>query len=171
MDRDFLLIARMRPGDDGAIEEFVGKYYPMILRYCRLHTANRCDAEDLTQETFEKFFRSLGQYQHRGKAANYLYTIAGNACRDFCKKPKEVPLEGLSREMGTEPEANDAHLAVALALDALPPELREAAVLFYIQGLKQREIADLLHISLPLVKYRLGKAKAQLQQILSEEGT
>ena len=73
--------------------------------------------------------------------------------------------------MGTEPEANDAHLAVALALDALPPELREAAVLFYIQGLKQREIADLLHISLPLVKYRLGKAKAQLQQILSEEGT
>ena len=44
-------------------------------------------------------------------------------------------------------------------------------VLFYIQGLKQREIADLLHISLPLVKYRLGKAKAQLQQILSEEGT
>lgn len=171
MDRDFLLIARIRLGDDRAIEEFVGKYYPMILRYCRLHTTNRCDAEDLTQETFEKFFRSLGQYQHRGKAANYLYTIAGNVCRDFYKKPKEVPLEGLSREMGTEPEANDAHLAVALALDALPPELREAAVLFYIQGLKQREIADLLHISLPLVKYRLGKAKAQLQQILSEEGT
>lgn len=171
MDRDFLLIARMRLGDDRAIEEFVGKYYPMILRYCRLHTTNRCDAEDLTQETFEKFFRSLGQYQHRGKAANYLYTIAGNVCRDFYKKPKEVPLEGLSREMGTEPEADDAHLAVALALDALPPELREAAVLFYIQGLKQREIADLLHISLPLVKYRLGKAKAQLQQILSEEGT
>lgn len=171
MDRDFLLIARIRLGDDRAIEEFVGKYYPMILRYCRLHTTNRCDAEDLTQETFEKFFRSLGQYQHRGKAANYLYTIAGNVCRDFYKKPKEVPLEGLSREMGTEPEADDAHLAVALALDALPPELREAAVLFYIQGLKQREIADLLHISLPLVKYRLGKAKAQLQQILSEEGT
>ena len=171
MDRDFLLIARIRLGDDRAIEEFVGEYYPMILRYCRLHTTNRCDAEDLTQETFEKFFRSLGQYQHRGKAANYLYTIAGNVCRDFYKKPKEVPLEGLSREMGTEPEADDAHLAVALALDALPPELREAAVLFYIQGLKQREIASLLHISLPLVKYRLGKAKTQLQQILSEEGT
>lgn len=170
MDRDFLLIARIRLGDDRAIEEFVGKYYPMILRYCRLHTTNRCDAEDLTQETFEKFFRSLGQYQHRGKAANYLYTIAGNVCRDFYKKPKEVPLEDISREIAGEPEA-DAHLAVALALDALPPELREAAVLFYIQGLKQREIADLLHISLPLVKYRLGKAKAQLQQILSEEGT
>ena len=170
MDRDFLLIARMRLGDDRAIEEFVGKYYPMILRYCRLHTTNRCDAEDLTQETFEKFFRSLGQYQHRGKAANYLYTIAGNVCRDFYKKPKEVPLEDISREIAGEPEA-DAHLAVALALDALPPELREAAVLFYIQGLKQREIAELLHISLPLVKYRLGKAKAQLQQILSEEGT
>ena len=171
MDSDFLLLHRMRHGDDQAIEVFVRRFYPRILQYCQLHIKDSGCAEDLTQETFEKFFRSLGQYQHRGKAANYLYTIAGNACRDFCKKPKEVPLEGLSREMGTEPEANDAHLAVALALDALPPELREAAVLFYIQGLKQREIADLLHISLPLVKYRLGKAKAQLQQILSEEGT
>ena len=171
MDRDFLLIARMKRGDDGAIEEFVRKYYPMILQYCRLHTANRDDAEDLTQETFEKFFRSLGQYQHCGKAANYLYTIAGNACRDLYKKPRELSLEDISREMGTEPERDDAQLLVALALAALPPELREAAVLFYIQGLKQREIAGLLHISLPLVKYRLGKARAKLQQILSEVDT
>ena len=171
MDEDFWLIRRMKQGDEQAIEDFVRKYYPVILRYCRIHIQDPGYAEDMTQETFARFFRTLPNYQHYGKAANYLYNIAGNACRDFCKKPKEVPLEGLSREMGTEPEANDAHLAVALALDALPPELREAAVLFYIQGLKQREIADLLHISLPLVKYRLGKAKAQLQQILSEEGT
>jgi len=41
MDADFLLLHRMRNGDDQAIEDFVRKYYPMILRYCQLHIADR----------------------------------------------------------------------------------------------------------------------------------
>ena len=83
MDADFLLLHRMRHGDDQAIEDFVRKYYPLILRYCHLHIQDTGYAEDLTQETFARFFRNLSQYQHYGKAANYLYVIAGNLCRDY----------------------------------------------------------------------------------------
>ena len=82
MDADFLLLHRMRNGDDQAIEDFVQKYYPMILRYCHIHIRDASYAEDLTQETFARFFRTLSQYQHYGKAANYLYVIAGKLCRD-----------------------------------------------------------------------------------------
>ncbi len=64
MDADFLLLHRMRDGDDQAIEDFVRKYYPVILRYCHLHIQDTCYAEDLTQETFARFFRTLSQYQH-----------------------------------------------------------------------------------------------------------
>ena len=91
MDGDFLLLHRMQNGDDQAIESFVRKYYPKILRYCHLHIKDSGFAEDLTQETFARFFRTLHQYQHYGKAANYLYVIAGNLCRDYYRKPEELP--------------------------------------------------------------------------------
>jgi len=62
MDGDFLLLHRMQNGDDQAIESFVRKYYPKILRYCHLHIKDSGFAEDLTQETFARFFRTLHQY-------------------------------------------------------------------------------------------------------------
>lgn len=66
MDADFLLICRMKNGDDQAIDAFVRKYYPPILRYCHLHIKDHGYAEDMTQEVFAKFFRTLNQYQHYG---------------------------------------------------------------------------------------------------------
>ena len=48
MDADFLLLHRMQHGDDQAIEDFVRKYYPMILRYCQLHIQDLGYAEDIT---------------------------------------------------------------------------------------------------------------------------
>ena len=89
MDADFLLIHKMKNGDEEAIEVFVKKYYSTIRNYCRLHTYTVCDAEDITQATFEHFFRSFRSYHHVGKTANYLYVIARNLCWDnyvgFCE--------------------------------------------------------------------------------------
>lgn len=64
MDRDFLLVQKIRMGDEKAIEIFVEKYYPRILSYCQVHIGDHGYAEDMTQETFERFFRSLKQYRH-----------------------------------------------------------------------------------------------------------
>ena len=54
MDTDFLLIHRMKNGDDTAIETFVRKYYPVILRYCHLHIKDQSYAEDATQGVLPK---------------------------------------------------------------------------------------------------------------------
>lgn len=166
MDEDSLLIRRMKNGDDQAIDIFVRKYYPVILRYCRLHISDPGYAEDMTQETFARFFRAFRQYQHYGKAANYLYVIAGNCCKDFCKKHSEISLEDL-------PELADAgmedQISVRFALSRLPEEFQEAAVLFFVQGLRQREIAKILGIGLPLVKYRVKRAKELLAAFLGKE--
>lgn len=101
MDRDDLLVLKMRGGDEKALETFVEKYYPAILRYCRLHIDDYGYAEDMTQETFARFFRTLRQYRHYGKAANYLYTIAANACRDYYRQSKnrELPTEQLPDQL------------------------------------------------------------------------
>ena len=169
MDADFLLLRRMHQGDEGAIEEFVRKYYPLMLRYCRLHLWDAGEAEDVTQETFARFFRTLPQYQHYGKAANYLYVIAGNLCRDSFKKARPLALDDVPEQAREETPALDRKLDVRRALDSLPPELREAAVLYYYQELPQSSIAKILGIGLPLVKYRLKRAKELLALYLGKE--
>ena len=95
MDGDFWLIQKMRMGDDQAVESFVRKYYPQILKYCRRHMDDDGYAEDMAQETFVRFFQTLKQYRHYGKAVNYLYVIAANLCRDYYRKMKEIPVKEL----------------------------------------------------------------------------
>ena len=171
MDADFLLLHRMRNGEIQAIEDFVQKYYPRILRYCHLHIQDTGFAEDLTQETFARFFRSLGQYQHYGKAANYLYVIAGNLCRDYYKKPEAIPMEELPEQPVYQMETLDLRLDVHRALEQLPSELREVTILYFFQELRQKEIARILGIGLPLVKYRIRRAKELLERLLRKEDT
>ncbi len=174
MDNDLLLLRRIRHGDENAADTFVRKYYPDILRYCRFHTASQEDAEDLTQETFVRFFAKLSEYQHQGKARNYLYTIAANLCRNAWARRHSAPLDNTAIEsLGSaaeDPEvATVTHLMLEQALNALPPEQREVIILHYYQGLKQREIAAVLSISLPLVKYRLRQAKQHLEDHIGKE--
>ena len=121
MDTDFLTIRKMKQGDEAALDAFVRKYYSDILKYCTFHSSDQREAEDLTQETFVRFFAKLSEYRYQGKTKNYLYTIAANLCRNQWKK--------------------------------------------------LREIADVLEIGLPLVKYRLRQAKIQLSEQLGKEAT
>lgn len=171
MDTDFLLICRMKNGSDAAIEDFVRKYYPLILRYCRLHIWDKEYSEDATQEVFARFFRMLNQYQHYGKALNYLYVIAANICRDYYRKPVETPMDVLLEEPVYVMDSLEVRMDIRLALEKLPRELREVTILFFFQGVKQKEIARILGISLPLVKYRIKRAKELLAVYLGKEET
>lgn len=169
MDADFLLIYRMKHGETQAIDTFVRKYYPSILRYCYLHIRDHGYAEDMTQEVFARFFRTLNQYQHYGKALNYLYVIAANCCRDYHRRPEEIPMEELPEQPVCEMEPLELHLDVHRALKKLPKELQEVTILFFFQELKQKEIAKILGIGLPLVKYRIKRAKELLSGYLGKE--
>lgn len=169
MDGDFLLLRRMRDGDEQAIEDFVRKYYSRILRYCHLHIRDSDCAEDLTQETFARFFRTLHQYQHYGKAANYLYVIAGNLCRDSYRKPEELSMEEPPEQPVSPMDSLDLRLDVRLALMQLPQQLREVIILYFFQEVPQKEIARILGIGLPLVKYRIRRAKELLAVYFGKE--
>ena len=169
MDSDFLLIRKMKEGDSGAIDSFVHKYYSKILQYCRMHINDAGSAEDITQETFERFFRSFEQYRHYGKAENYLYVIAGNLCRDYYRKKSELPTDKIFDEQTDNISFIEQRLYIQAAFDALPQELKEVSIMFFCGELKQREIARILNISLPLVKYRIKRSREILKQHLSEE--
>lgn len=61
--KDDLLIKRIRAGDEDAAEELVRRYYIHVMRFCRWQCGIKDLAEDMTQETFFKVFRSLNQYR------------------------------------------------------------------------------------------------------------
>lgn len=170
MDSDFLLVQKMKNGDEEAIEIFVRKYYPMMLRYCRLHIRDHGYAEDVTQEVFERFFRTFDRYQHYGKAANYLYVIAANLCRDFYGKWGEIAVDQVPEHPDSRMEQTDGQMDLQAAFDNLPTEIREVAILYFCQERKQREIAKMLGIGLPLVKYRIKRARELLASYFGEEG-
>ncbi|MDD3413726.1 MAG: RNA polymerase sigma factor [Lachnospiraceae bacterium] len=169
MDVDFLLIQRMRMGDEKAIDQFIEKYYPKIYKYCRMHMYDTYISEDMTQETFIRFFDSLGKYQHWGKAANYLYVIASNVCKDFYRKTKEIPLDAFGEEHVCFEVQTDLRLDIQSAFDKLPDDIREVSILFFIQEQKQKDIAKIMGIGLPLVKYRISRAREILTEFLREE--
>lgn len=169
MDSDFLLIQKMKMGNVQAIDMFVQKYYPPILKYCHLHIKDYGYAEDMAQETFERFFRTFHNYQHYGKAVNFLYVIAANCCKDYYRKRIELLTNELPEQMDNSMEYIDDWMDVHIALDRLPDELKEAAILFFFQELKQKEISRILGIGLPLVKYRVKKAKELLGTVLERK--
>ena len=194
MQQDFLLVWKMKNGDEKAMDVFVRQYYAQILQYCSYHCADREWAQDLTQETFERFFRRLADYQHHGKSLNYLYTIARNLCIDWGRKNSGFIVESTAEvederktllqdsrigsngtvstgQCGGTDEAgrlNDK-LLIEAALAKLPVELREVIILHYFQELSMRETAGILQIGIPLVKYRMKKAKELLREFIGEE--
>ena len=69
----------------------LSQQYDKIYRYCFFHTRCQELAEDLTQETFLRYYQHP-QYQSTGKELQYLYVIARNLCIDTYRKPSAEPL-------------------------------------------------------------------------------
>ncbi len=181
MDKDFLLVRKMQNGDEDAMNRFVEKYYDKILNYCHYHCYDRQAAQDLTQDTFVRFFGALAGFQAMGKSVNYLYVIARNLCIDHAKRPRELSTDYFSQGEGDIDSAVQIHMSgisteeterrldIANALKKLPEELEEIIILHYFQDYTLRRSAELLGIGLPLAKYRIRRAKEELARLLGEE--
>lgn len=172
MITDFLLIQKMKQGNEQAFDTFVRKHYCEILKYCNYHCYDTDYAEDLTQETFVNFFAKLSDYHFKGKTKNYLYTIAGNLCKNYCKRKKAIPIEDeilLSFEAANDIDQVLDRIFIDTAIHSLPKELEDVIRMYYFQELKIADIADKLQIGTSLVKYRLSQARKKLELYCREE--
>uniref|UniRef100_I5AR95 RNA polymerase sigma factor, sigma-70 family n=1 Tax=Eubacterium cellulosolvens (strain ATCC 43171 / JCM 9499 / 6) TaxID=633697 RepID=I5AR95_EUBC6 len=171
MSADYLLIHSVKGGDTKAAETIIRKYYSKVFDYCKYHSADIHTAEDITQEVFLIFLKEIYGYKHHGKLLNYLYTIARNKCIDEKKKRHNADLSTECIVQVMESEAtvlkNEIdHLLLKEAVDELPEEIREVVVLYYYLDIKQKEVANICGIGLPLVKYRLKQGKAMLKKYM-----
>ncbi|GAB3161481.1 hypothetical protein GCM10027059_11760 [Myceligenerans halotolerans] len=140
-------------------------------------TGNQQDAEDLTQETFIRVFRSLSSYTP-GTFEGWLHRITTNLFLDMARRRKRIRMEAMGDDDGAvaatgeqgrpEREFEHANLGhdVQHALDELRPEYRAAVVLCDIEGLSYEEIAKTLNVKLGTVRSRIHRARAQLREAL-----
>lgn len=141
--------------------------YDKIYKYCYFKVKNRDIAEDLTQETFLKYF-SQTSYINRGKPLAYLYTIAKNQSIDYFKKNKPVSLDENSIATD-ELSATLTNLAVKQAVHSLPEELKEIILLRFTSELGIGEIATIVGISRFAVYRKINTALKKLKLTLREE--
>lgn len=141
--------------------------YEKIYRYCYYKVYHPQLAEDLTQETFLKYFAQT-TYIHRGKQLAYLYTIARNLCIDQLRKTPPHPLpDDLGDYNNIIPTENN--LLMKHAITALSPDLQELILLRYANDLTIKEIALTVGLSRYAVHRRLNKGLSQLKKTLREE--
>ncbi len=141
--------------------------YEKIYRYCYFKVKNQAIAEDLTQETFLRYF-SQSTYINRGKPLAYLYVTAKNLCTDYFWRTPALPLkEELSSSDEFTPREN--RLAIGQAMSSLPKELQELLLLRYSNELGVGEIAGILNISRFSVYRKLNTALKQIKELLREE--
>ncbi|MEL7975875.1 RNA polymerase sigma factor SigE [Isoptericola sp. F-RaC21] len=158
-------------------DEIVREHSARVYRLAYRLSGNRQDAEDLTQETFLRVFRSLSSYTP-GTFEGWLHRITTNLFLDQVRRKKRIRMEAMGDDAARvaapedhgRPERGFEHANldhdVQAALDALRPEYRAAVVLCDIEGLSYEEIAVTLGIKLGTVRSRIHRARAQLRDAL-----
>ena len=136
--------------------------YEKIYRYCYYRLRDREQAEDVTQETFLRWFAS-DTYRNRDQLLQYLYTIARNLCIDEYRRPV-----GQSIPEDLPGDERDPLLSIALRteLDKLSPEDRELVLLRFVNGEPMAVLCKLYGVSRFALRRRLNNVLSTLRAAL-----
>lgn len=156
---DSELILEIKNGKIHLFDELIKKYYGKVYYYCYRHLNNKQAAQDLTQEVFMKVIKTIGGYKHYGKFENYLYVVAGNACKDFYKKESRYVLKEIEGSSSEEEICKlENKVMVQQVLSKLSDKQREIIILRFYEDLKIKDIAKIMNSGVSITKYRLKKA-------------
>lgn len=175
----------LQAGDRSALNELINRHreplFNFVFRYLRDETA----ARDVVQETFVRTYFKAPTFKPRATVKTWIYAIAINLCRDqsrkLAKRRHDVPLDAPRGEEARPIEMVDPQVPpnevagqrerfsiLQRAIDRLPVRLREALVLFSIEGKSQKEAAEIIGTTPKTVELRVHYAKDKLRAWLSD---
>lgn len=187
IDDERRLLAAVRAGDRQAANQLVdatyGQVFASLMRLCG---GRRDLAADLTQETYQKAWKSLGRFDGRSRLATWLYRIAYNTFLNHIRRPRRVELsedEGLPGDGGL-PDVPDPSPDAAAQLGqqedqerlrravmALPETLRFTVTARFWGEHSVADIARAEQVTGAAVRKRLAKAMSDLRQWLKEDAS
>jgi RNA polymerase sigma-70 factor (ECF subfamily) len=174
---DFGVLKKAQRGDERAFSLIVRAYETPVYNYVLRLVGDRALAEDLTQEVFLRVYQGLPRFSLRCRFTTWLFQVTKNRVLDELRaverRPRAVvaiddipPLEVLDAPV----EQLEAMDAVWRAVNELTVDLKMALLLRDVVGLSYTEIADSLEITLATVKWRIYKAREEVQLALAREG-
>jgi RNA polymerase sigma-70 factor, ECF subfamily len=174
---DHLLLRKAQKGDERAFRAIVEAYEAPVFNYVLRMVGDRALAEDLTQEIFLRIYQGLSGFSLRCRFTTWLFQVAKNRVLDELRARERKPQSVVTLEdlpplevVDAPPERVEAIDAVWRAVAQLNPDLKMALLLRDVVGLSYTEIADSLEITLATVKWRIFKAREEVQLALEREG-
>lgn len=161
------------------LTEIYDQYYQRIRKFI-LHTVrNEWLADDLVQETFIRINNNLENVRDPSKLQSWIFRIAYNLCQDYFRNrgkageagSEEISAETVPSKIPTgqkEIEQGQMRKCVFGLVNHLPESLRSVIILSDISEFSQREIAEIMGISVENVKIRLHRARKKLKSLLEE---
>lgn len=179
---DAELIAAVLRGQTAAFEMLVQRYQSRVFATARRYARLESEVEDIVQEIFLKAYQRLDSYRGTAPFEHWLMRLAVRTCYDFLRahrRRRETPIADLSddetdwldrfaADPAEAPEtAAAARELIRRILEQLSPPARLVITLLEIEDRSVREIAALTGWSIPLVKVRAFRARAEMRRILA----
>lgn len=173
---DDALMAEVALGQETAFRLLVQRWEREVRAFLIHMLSSVEEAEDLTQDTFIQVFRKADRYKGDGKFQSWLFRIAGNLARSRLRRRKILGWVSFNPDVhdraggGDDPASalvkkNEARM-VHSALADLPERQRQALVLHRFQGMKYKEIAEAMDVSVPAVESLIQRAMGELRSTL-----
>ncbi|MBQ7103778.1 MAG: RNA polymerase sigma factor [Anaerotignum sp.] len=149
------------------IEYLLQQYGSSLFRLCLFLLKNEADAEDVIQETFLKYLQKAPTFADAEHEKAWLFRVASNACLDILRYQQRHPQEepDVERYLPTEPKNTE----ILDALLGLPEKYRLVLILYYVEGYRINEIAEIIRKSPSAVKMRLQKGRKLLKTAYGKE--
>jgi RNA polymerase sigma-70 factor, ECF subfamily len=174
---DLGVLRKAQKGDERAFTIIVRTYEQPVFNYVLRLTGDRSLAEDLTQEVFLRVFQGLPSFSLRSRFTTWLFQVTKNRVLDELRALERRPRALVALEDVPPLEVVDAPLertetiqAVWRAVEDLNPDLKMALLLRDVVGLSYTEIAETLEVTLATVKWRIYKAREEVQLSLQRDG-
>jgi RNA polymerase sigma-70 factor, ECF subfamily len=159
---------------DLKFENLVKRYYGDLYRFGLSLTGNETDAADLTQETFYIWANKGHQLQKAASVKNWLFTTLHREFLKTCRRRNRFSHQSIDESTEDLPnvpadcvERVDSRTLLRI-LGEIAEDFRAPLVLYYMEDLSYKEIADVLALPLGTVQSRIARAKIQLLRRLSE---
>jgi RNA polymerase sigma-70 factor, ECF subfamily len=175
---DLGVLRKAQRGDERAFSLILRAYETPVFNYVlRLVGGDRSLAEDLTQEVFLRVFQGLPKFSLRSKFTTWLFQVTKNRVLDELRASERRPRALVAIDDIAPLEVLDAPVerleeidTLWRAVENLSTDLKMALLLRDVVGLSYTEIADSLEVTLATVKWRIYKAREEVQIALAREG-
>lgn len=160
------LVRRARDGDGVAFDRLYERHVDRVHATCLRLTADRREAEELTQDVFVRVWRNLESFRGESRFSTWLYRVAVNVVLDARRKrgrmhDRTTELKGVGLPIPGDPEPEN-RVALERAIARLPERARTAIVLYAIEGYRYEEVAELMDVAVGTVKSHIHRARTRL---------